>query len=347
MKILKAYRNEEDKNNFKAYGSPSPVIKEIRKRYGLDEIIVDPDSDPAEYAKILRNYDVLITSWSSPRVPDELADNPGNLRYICNITGSVGGWIGEPIIASPYIQVTNWGDAVGYGMAEGAVALLMTMLKDIPNFIAHARNDLDRPDRDERRVGTLFNTKLGIYGMGYIARKFVEYLRPFSPDFYAFDPYVDDMPEGVKKVDTLDELFQISQIVAVHAGLTPETTGSVTKEHLAMLPDGAIIINTARGPIIDEPALIAEIMSGRIRAGLDVMDQRLNPENGDMPAIDDPVRQVSNAVFTGHHIGGNEWGRDPEDLGHAELNALANLERFKNGEPLKFVIDVDRYRKMT
>lgn len=347
MKILKAYRNEKDKNEFKAYGSPSPVVKAIKKLYGLDEIVLSPDYNEADYAATIRNYDVLLTSWSSPHVPNELADNPGNLKYICNITGSIGGWIDEAIVASPHITITNWGDAAGYGIAEGAVALLMTMLKDIPNFIDRARKDMDRPDKDERRVGTLFNTRVGIYGMGYIGRRFAEYLRPFNPDIYAYDPYVDVMPEGVTKVNSIDELFSISQVIAIHAGVTPETIGSITKEHLAMLPDGAVFINTARGRIVDEPALLAEIMSGRIRAGLDVMDQRLNPENADMPAADDPVRFVSNAVFTGHHIGGTEWGRDPESLDYSDLNCLANLERFSKGEPLQFVIDIDRYRKMT
>lgn len=347
MKILKAYKNEQAMNAFDAYGSPSPVIKAIRKLYDLDEVLLEPDYNEADYAEIIRKYDVLLTSWSAPHVPNELADNPGNLKYICNITGSIGGWIDEEIVDSPHITITNWGDAAGYGIAEGAVALLMTMLKDIPNFIDYARKDLDRPNTDERRVGTLFNTRVGIYGMGYIGRRFVEYLRPFNPDIYAFDPYVETMPEGVTKVATIDELFKTSQVIAIHAGVTPETVGSITKEHLAMLPDGAVFINTARGRIVDEPALLAEIKSGRIRAGLDVMDQRLNPENADMPAIDDPVRFVSNAVFTGHHIGGNEWGRDPEDLDYSSLNCLANLERFSKGEPLQFVIDLDRFHKMT
>lgn len=347
MKILKAYKNEKDMNEFKAFGSPSPLMKAIRNLYDLDEILLEPGYDEAEYAETIRKYDVLLTGWGAPHVPNELADNPGNLKYICNITGSVGGWIDAPIVESPHLVVTNWGDAAGYGIAEGAVALLMTMLKDIPYFISCARENKDRPGTDTRRVGTLFNTRVGIYGMGYIGRRFVEYLRPFMPEMYAYDPYVENMPEGVTKVNSIDELFSISQIIAIHAGLSPETTGSVTKEHLAMLPDGAIFINTARGPIVDEPALIAEIMSGRIRAGLDVMDQRLNPENADMPAIDDPVRHVSNAVFTGHHIGGNEWGRDPEKLDFTGINCMANLERFAKGEPLQFIIDIDRYNKMT
>jgi len=133
--------------------------------------------------------------------------------------------------------------------------------------------------------------------------------------------------------------------LVVHASLCEETRKSITKELLALLPDGALFINTARGAIVDEPALIDEIMSGRIRAGLDVMDHSINPKNGDMPAFDDPVRQVSNAVFTGHHIGGDDWSKNPENLDFTSLNCLENLKLFSEGKPLKFVMDVERYKK--
>ncbi len=346
MKILKVYK---DKSHIEQlpYSGDCPLMRELKKLYDVTELSLEPDYNEEDYANIIREYDVLLTMWSSPHVPNELADNPGNLKYICNITGSISGWIDAPIIESPHITVTNWGDAAGYGIAEGAVSLLMTMLKDIPLFIEHARDDKERPDRETRRVGTLYQTRVGIYGMGYIGRKFVEYIRPFMPEIYAYDPYVENMPEGVIKVNSLEELFSKSQIIAIHAGLCEETVGTVTKELLAMLPDGAVLVNTARGPIIDEPALIEEIMSGRIRAGLDVMDPSLNPENADMPAIDDPVRQVSNAVFTGHHIGGNGWSRDPEKIDFSAFNCLKNLDHFAKGEPLEFVIDITRYNRMT
>lgn len=346
MKILRAYKCAEDKQKL-PYCDNSPIMKEMTKLYDVEEIVLEHGYKEEDYAATIRNYDVLITMWGSPHVPNELAENPGKLRYICNITGEIGNWIDEPIVASPYITITNWGDAAGYSVAEGAVSLLMTQLKEIPVFIDHTKNGKEPPEKSKLRNGTLFRARVGIYGMGFIGRKFVEYIKPFMPDIYAFDPYVDNMPEGVTKVNSLEELFAISQIMVIHAGWTPETEKSVTKELLAMLPDGAVFINTARGQIVDEHALMAEVMSGRIRAGLDVLDQSLNPGNGDMPAVDDPVRQVTNAVFTGHHIAEGEWSSEPETLDFAARNALDNLASYAKGEPLRFIIDVDRYRKMT
>ncbi len=232
-----------------------------------------------EYAKVIRDYDVFLTKWHSPHIPTELANDPGKLRYICNITGELSKWINNEIIESPYITVTNWGDAPAFWVAEGAFALLMAVLKDIP--------------------------------------------------------------DGVTMVDSLEALFGFSQILVIHAALTEATRGSVTKELLAMLPDGGIVINTSRSQIVDHQALREELLSGRLRAGLDVTGDR------DMPDLDDPIRQLDNVIFTGHHIYLGDWCKNPDALDFASVNCLENLARFQKGEPLKFVMTPERYRLST
>lgn len=341
--ILKAYTSEE--NKYGRYGTNDPLIKEIRKRYGLDEVVLEKNYDPAEYAALLRNYDVILTSWGAPAIPDELAANPGNLKYLCHITGEMRGQISEALVNSPYLTVTNWGDAPAYGVAEGAFALLMTMVKDLPLHIKNAAaNNL--ATMAENRQTTLYKRKIGIYGMGVIAKRFIEFLRPFCPIIYGYDPYAKDIPEGVIMVDSLEELFGNAQIMVIHAAWTKETEGSVTKELLAMLPDGGIIINTARGQIIDWPALRAEILSNRLRAGLDVVADPGNIYDG-MPRADDPVRLCDNVIFTAHHASYGDWCVDPEELNFADLNCLENLEQFSKGEPLKFVMTPARYALST
>lgn len=338
MKILKTYKCEEDK--LRAYGTNSPLLKEIRKHYDLTEVVLEPDYSEADYAKLIRGYDVLLTMWRSPHVPNELAENPGNLKLVCNITGTVRGWIDEDIAASPFLTLTNWGDAPAFGVAEGAFALMMATMKDIPLSIEHAKNN-GLSAHPDRRTGSLYGMCIGIYGMGAIARKFVDMLRPFMPNIFAFDPYVDNMPDGVTKVNSLEELFGKSQIIVIHAGLSAETEGSVTKELLALLPDGGIIINTARGKIIDTDALMEELESGRLRAGLDV----LAPQ--DWPEENEPIRQMKNVIMTGHFIANPIWGVDPEKLDFTSLNCLENLKLFSEGKPPKYVIDLEKYTRMT
>lgn len=337
MKILKLYANEKDKTL--PYNPNSPLMKKVKELYECDEIVLPMNIREQELADLIRKYDVLLTMWESPHIPNELAKEPGNLKYICNITGEIARWIDIDIVESPYITITNWGDAPAFGVAEGAFSLLMSVMKDIPLHIKTAKDGKDFPEGD--RQTSLYKRNIGIYGAGVIGRKFIDFLRPFRPIIYVYDPYTKEVPEGCTKVDSLNELFSNSQIISIHAGLTEQTKGSITKELLALLPDGGIIINTARGQIIDYEAIKKEVISGRLRAGLDVVTDM------NMPDENDPIRKCDNVIFTAHHISSATWGIDPEELDFAAENCLDNLKRFKEGKELRFVMTPQRYRLST
>ena len=340
MKILRLYCSEGNKRE-KKYGTDSPLMKAIREKYGCDEVVLEEGAKEEEYAELIRQYNVLLTGWGNPHIPNELAENCGKLRYICNITGELARWIDVPLVECPHLIITNWGDAPAFGVAEGAFALLMAVMKNIPKHVDNARNNGVNRVPTETQV-SLYKKKVGIYGMGVIGRKFIDFLRPFSPDIYAYDPYAKDIPEGVTMVDSLGELFSISQIVAVHAGWTKETEGSVNKEMLAKLPDGGIIINTARAAIVDYEALREELLSRRLRAGIDLATIK-----SPMPPVDDPVRMLDNVIFSCYSAYMGAWGVDPEELDFAALNCLENLQRFADGKELKFVMTPARYRIST
>lgn len=340
MKIIKPYP-AVFKDDLKYFDDDSELVQEIKKKYDYTSVIFDDSMSEEEKANIIRQYDVLLTGWSSPHVPNCLADNPGKLKYICNITGEMRSWIDEEIVASPHFVVTNWGDAPAFCVAEGAFALMMTMMKNIPLHIKNAASGSMEPPRNKQHF-TLFGTRVGIYGLGVIGRKFLDMLRPFNPDVYVFDPYLKDIPENVTMVDSLEELCRISQIFVIHAALSPETEGSVTATHLALLPNDSILINTARGAIVDYDALEKEIISGRIRAGLDVVRSHEN-----ICPPDSPMRKMDNVVQTCHTVGIADWGLERDRMIVPVQNCLDNLARFANGEKLKFVMDVKRYRRST
>lgn len=341
MKILRIIRDEEFLTH--EYGPHTPFHRELKEKYDYDYLVMPDDTPDSEKAELIRKYDVLLTDWFTVNTPAELADNPGNLKYICNITGGLD-HVPQKLVECPDIPVTNWGDAIGYSLGDGTAQLLMMMLKSIPTCINAAVKGEQSPE-SVKGINSLYKAKIGIYGVGFIARRFIEILRPFKPEFYAFDPYVDDMPKGVKKVNSLEELFSVSEIISLHAGLTKETEGAITRELLAMLPDGAILINTARGALVDEDALFDEIISGRIRAGLDVLKGGYDHE---MPPIDHPIRMSDYGVFYGHAACCGHWGFDEKTQNtYVEKTCLENLERFAKGEPLKFIVDIQRYNHMT
>lgn len=340
MKILKLYAKEEDR--FRMYGSDSLLMRKIKESYDCDEVVLPSEYTEAECADIIRKYDVLLTMWKSPRVPDELADNPEKLKYICNITGEMSRWISRKIVESPYLTITNWGDAPAFGIAEGAFSLLMAVMKNIPSYLQAARQNPEAENITPLPTQTsLYGKRIGIYGIGRIGRKFIEFLKPFETIIYGYDPYAKQVPEEVVLTRSLEELFRSSQIIVIHAGLTDTTRGSVTKELLALLPDGGILINTARGQIVDFEALKAELMSGRLRAGLDMAGE------DNMPPKNDPVRWLDNVIFTSHHIGNGGWGNSSQMLDRAAFNCLANLERYRKGEELQYVITPFSYQIST
>ena len=286
---------------------------------------------------MMRGCDVLLAS-RAPEVPDELAEDPGRLKYICYLHGTMRKVIGLPVILSG-IQVTNWGNHAGRGLAENSLALLLAALKDLPRRILAVRAGEGRGIRSIG--GTLAGLSVGVYGFGFAGREFVRLLEPFGATVRVYDPYVEDLPAPFLRVGSLRELFAVSKAVVIHAGLTPETEKSVTAELLALLPDGGVVINTARGAIIDQPALFDELRSGRLRAGLDV----LWPD--DLPA-DHEARGWENLIWTCHEFGNRPWkgGERQSALRHYRV-FLENIRAFVDGRPLKFLIDETRYSRMT
>lgn len=313
-------------------------VDELRKLGDLTIRLDGNQLSDAERAALIRDCNVLLTMWDSAPVPLELAREPGKLEYICNITGGVRGWIPIEIIRRG-IPVTNYGDAPALPIAESAMALLLAVLKDLPAQVRHVEQGSWKLG-PERPKGSLYGMRIGIYGLGYIGKKFVELVRPFRPVLSVYDPYVNEIPDGCRQVASLEDLFQDIHALVVHAGWTPETEGTITAPLLARLPDHGIVINTARGEIFDQDALFAELGSGRLRAGLDVL-------YGEAPLPSDhPARSWPNLILTGHSLGKNPWP-PTQGLLYREEIALDNIRRHLSGRPLRFVVDHDRYLRST
>lgn len=295
------------------------------------------DWSPAQLAARIREHDILIAT-RAPAVPDELGENPGRLKYICYLHGTLRGIVGLPIIRSP-IRVTNWGDRAGYGLAEESLTLLLAVLKDLPRRILAVRRGAGRGIRSVG--GTLRGLNIGVYGFGFGGREFARLAHPFGAMLRVYDPYAGAVPDFCLRVGSLRELFAASQAVVIHAALTDETRGSVSRERLALLPDHGIVINTARGAIVDQEALFDELRSGRLRAGLDV----LWPD--DLPP-DHEARQWENLIWTCHEFGIEPWPSEGEEglRRHWQVH-LDNLRAFVEGKPLAFEIDEVRYSRMT
>ncbi len=146
----------------------SPLLGEVAKIAQLDDILHDPSMTEDELADLIRQYDAILTMWQTPRLPDSLATNPGRLRYICNVTGEMKTFVSQALIDSPYLTVTNWGDSTAPRVAEGAMTLLLSMLKSLNgHYDSQKAGGQGKPDG--LYPGSLWRLPVGIYGMGPLA----------------------------------------------------------------------------------------------------------------------------------------------------------------------------------
>lgn len=318
-----------------------PFVEAVNELGPLEIVEHGERMSDAEAAARIRDCRVLITSWGARNTPAELAGNPGRLEYICHLTGGMREYIPIELVGSG-LPVSNWGDAQARAVAEGAVLLLLACLKGLRERVERIAAGGWQPG-DDFASHMLQGLDLGLYGCGLIGRTFVDLVRPFAPTIRIHDPFATDLPADCERVDSLEALFATSRAVAIHAGWTSETEGSVTAELLAQLPDHGILINTGRGAIVDQEALFAELESGRLRAGLDVL---VPPET--LPT-EHPARRWPNLLLSAHSLSQpypKDYDRDDafEPMHHI---CLGNLRRHEAGEAIRFPMDRQRYELST
>ncbi|MCU0521068.1 MAG: hydroxyacid dehydrogenase, partial [Anaerolineae bacterium] len=182
----------------------------------------------------------------------------------------------------------------------------------------------------------LYYKRVGLVSAGMIGRRMIELLHPFRCDVLVHDPYLSDEEAcalGVRRVGLL-ELFEASDIVSVHAPVTPETKAMISQTHFRAMKDSTLFINTARAWVVDQAAMKAELASGRIRAVLDVYDQEPLP-------ADDVLRDLPNVFLTPHVSGHTTESR----MRLVEVVA-DDMARFFAGEAPRLAVSWDRLQIM-
>lgn len=180
-----------------------------------------------------------------------------------------------------------------HSAAEHALALLLSTARQIPAADATLR---ERTWKRSAFSGTeIFGKTVGVVGLGRIGQLVAQRLAAFGAHITAYDPYVSHARAAQLGIEllTLDELLARADFISVHLPKTKETAGLIGKEALAKIKPGAIIVNAARGGLIDEAALAEAITSGHVRgAGLDVFSTE--------PCTDSPLFELPQVVVTPH-----------------------------------------------
>lgn len=258
-----------------------------------------PVEDYAQAGALLQRAEVLITSWGSPRISAETLDAAPALRAVIHAAGSVKRLVSEDVYERG-VQVVSAAEVNAIPVAEFALAATIFAGKRAWPLAQKFQNNSNPPAEISTDLSlTNFETTIGVIGFSNIGRRYIELLRVLETKrVLVFDPFAraDHVAAVGAQLCELPELLSASDTVSIHAPLLPETRGMIGARELAMLSDGATLINTARGGLIDHEALYAECRSGRIQAILDVTEPEPLPEGH-------PLRTLPNVTVTPHLAG--------------------------------------------
>lgn len=284
---------------------------------------VADDFGRADVAAALADTEVLFTFWGCPPVDRAVLDAAPRLRAIVHAAGSVKGILSEACW-SRGIQVSSAAWANAHPVAEYTVAAVLLSNKRLLQIRDDYRLRRDRNDWHHRYAGVgNYRRTVGLVGASRIGRRVIELLRPYDLDVLVYDPYLSAAEAaalGVRKAE-LDELCRASDVLSIHAPALAETRHMIDRRRLALMPDGATLVNTARGPLVDTEALVEELRSGRLHAVLDVTDPEPLP-------VDSPLFDLPNVLLTPHVAGslGLELHRMAD-------SATAEVARYARGLP--------------
>jgi phosphoglycerate dehydrogenase-like enzyme len=278
------------------------AVERIAAAVDIDPDVVLDGFDRADIADV----ELLVTGWGcAPITVDVLAAAP-RLRAIVHTAGTVRNHVTEACWERG-IVVSSAAAANAVPVAEYAVAMILLAGKRVPEIARRFRAERVQQDWNALfpEAGN-YRATVGLLGASLIGRRVADLLRPFDLEVLMHDPYVADTE--VRGLDAepvgLDELFARSGVVSLHAPLLPETTGMVDARLLTLMRDGATLINTARGGLVDHAALEREVLRGRLRAVLDVTTPEPLPS-------DSPLWDCDGVLITPHVAGskGNELRR--------------------------------------
>ena len=228
------------------------------------------------------------------------------------------------------LPVSVNGGANAIAVAEHAVMMMLATLKRVHELDAAVRGGGWRSASHSDRVYELWHSTVGIVGMGRIGQEVATRLAGWDANIVYYDPFrlapEREQALGVRYVE-LDELLRTADVVTVHVPLNAQTRHLIDAESLSIMKSTSVLVNTARGELVDEVALVQALKEGRILgAGLDVLSQ-------EPPPADHPIFELKNVILT-PHTAGPTWQSFPRRF----ANCFANIERVQNGEKAQWVV---------
>ena len=295
------------------------------------ESVTEVGTNTADLVRVIDRFDAVILRTIS--MNEEVISAADDLKVIAKHGAGVDN-VDVAAASERNVVVCNTPGANARTVAEGAISILLATRRNLVQADRDVRagNWGERENWDKYCRPTLGDDELGLFGFGNIAREVAALADGLGMTCITFDPYVpeSDLPSHVRKVDSATALCSQAEAVSVHAPLTEESRGAIGAAELAELGPDGIVVNTARGPIIDEGALLRALEDGTILgAGLDTLAS-------EPPSPDDPILQADNVVLSPHIAGLST------DATHAmSTHAADNVRAVYEGRLAETTINVD------
>lgn len=304
------------------------VPEQLEKNFGKEEIEklknygeVKVWDGNENFKEFLKGATIIITSWNSPEITSSIFSFAPDLKFVMHSAGSIKSIV-EKEVMEKGVRVSSCSNVLGKFVAITTLGYILISVKKIFWWNDFIKNTGKWRENEKLMEYTdeIVGPDIGIISLSNVGKNLLQFLKVFGEKIYVYDPYWSEeriKNFGGKKVNTLLELAQKCEIIALCAPLTEETKGMIGKEFFKNMKDGSVFINTARGAIIDENALIEELKKERIFACLDVT----YPEPPDETS---PLRKLKNVVISPHIAG-------------LVKNGLKELGKFSVEEVLRFI----------
>lgn len=311
--------------------------KQVEKLQSLGNVYwneTDKHFTKQEFKGKLQGMDICITGWGTPVFDEEILEFADDLKLIAHDAGTIRPMIGEAVYEKG-IRVCSGNYIFARSVAEGVLSYSLSALRKIPEYNAELLRG-NWPGLEGTRG--LYGKKVGLAGYGMIGESVAHLFQAFGCTVFVSSKHMqsEELQEKGIQGASISEIFEICDIVSIHLGLTEETRGSIGYELLCKMKDNALLINTARGELIDEEAL-SILLSERsdLQAVLDVFQT-------EPLSMDSPLRKLENVFLMPHAAGPAEDQRL-----YVTDYILDDIERFQRGKPLKGEISKWRAEKMT
>ncbi|MBQ6263748.1 MAG: hydroxyacid dehydrogenase [Clostridia bacterium] len=295
----------------------------------LDREFTENDLDGV----LAEGYDILLTGWGTPFL------SPYADRF--SLLAHTGGSVGDLVDGDAYakgLRVISANSIYARSTAEGALSYILSALREIPDLTSRMRESGYWKKDGQYDTRSLGGKTVGVIGVGSVARNLIELLKPFGVNLKLYDDYGID-PDYLRRVGavaaTLDEVLSTCDVITLHAALTEKTYHMIGKRELSMIRDGALFVNTSRGAVVDEAALVEALSEKRFNAHLDVFEREPLEDSS-------PLRKLDNVYLTPHTAG------PANDLyPYIGKEIVLDMIRFKKGDPLSYEISREQADRMT